>query len=78
VQAVIVVGSAPGDGGAQLQRQAGDQYAVVVTDAGFPAPDGPKFGDVFTHEIYGELTVQQAQRAGTDWECQCTGRGVRR
>lgn len=77
VQAAIVVGSTPGQGNAQLGRVAGDQYSVIVADAGFPAPSGPAFGDRFEHETYGELIVQQAQRAGLDWECSCVARGAR-
>lgn len=78
VEACVVVGASPGDGGADLRRLSGDQYAVLVKVSGFPAPDGPKHGDQFEHEIFGTLTAQQVHEYDGLYECQCIGKGTRK
>ena len=78
VMAGVVVGSTPGDGGANLHRLTGDQYTVLTPVEGFPAEDGPKHGDQMEHEIYGTLTVQQPYRNGDHYEINCIGKGTRR
>jgi len=78
VKCSIIVGQSPGDGGAQLSRQAGDHYAVIVRALDYPVHEGPQMGDTLQHLIYGTLTVQQVQRYRNDYELHCLGRGVKR
>ncbi len=78
VECSIIVGQTPGDGGAQLSRQAGDMFAVIVRALDYPAPEGPQLGDILNHLTHGKLTVQQVQRYRNDYELHCIGKGVRR
>jgi len=78
IEACVVVGSTPGDGGANLRRLSGDQYTVLVKVDNYPAPDGPVHGDQLEHETFGTLTVQQAHKYDGLYEFQCIGKGTRK